>query len=225
MHWAVLFLTVALAGLLPWAARRSARFERTTAVALALILTVNSAAYAGWRIHTGQWDLRYDLPMEFCNWSAIVTVLTLLVRNRTLAELSYFWVMSGSIQGVITPDLPVQFPHIYFFIFFIAHSGLVVAAAYVVIGMRLPPRPGAIGRTVLYTQVYFVAALLLDWGLETNYGYLMRKPTGPSLLDALGPWPFYLLSMQGIGLILVCLLYLPFFLRRWKGRYSVAGGT
>src|SRR5512138_3611414 len=107
MHWAVLFLTVALAALLPWVARRNARLERLMAIVLALMLTANTAAYVGWRIHTGQWDLRYDLPMEFCNWSAMVTVLALLIRNRTLAELSYFWVMSGSIQGVITPDLPV----------------------------------------------------------------------------------------------------------------------
>lgn len=212
-HILILLLTAGAPPLLVLFARGGADHRRTRGIAifLATLLVLNFIVYFAYRVSSGYWDVRYDLPMEFCNWSTIVTVIALLGANRTMAELSYFWVMCGSIQGVITPDLQVRFPHIYFFIFFVAHSGLVVASLFVVFGMGLYPRRRAVLRTFLFTQVYFAVTFAVDIFLDTNYGYLMRKPSGPSLMDHLGPWPVYLFSMQVIGLMFVSLLYLPFY--------------
>ncbi len=178
---------------------------------LASVLILNYIAYIIYRIHSGFWEIKYDLPMEFCNWSMIVTSIALLNQNRVMAELSYFWVMAGSINGVITPDLQVSFPHIYFFIFFIAHSGLVLASAYIVFGLKLYPRKGAVIRAVLYSQIYFLTAFLVNYFLGGNYGYTMAKPNGASALDHFGPWPYYLIVLQVLGVLIFCILYLPFY--------------
>ena len=37
--------------------------------------------------------------------------------------------------------------------------------------------------------------------------------TGTSLIDVLGPWPWYILALEGVGLVLFFLLYLPFAIR------------
>ena len=43
-----------------------------------------------------------------------------------------------------------------------------------------------------------------------NYMFLARKPETASLLDVLGPYPWYLLSLEAVALLLFLVLYLPF---------------
>jgi uncharacterized membrane protein YwaF len=45
--------------------------------------------------------------------------------------------------------------------------------------------------------------------LGTNFGFTAHKPVNPSLLDHMGPWPYYLLGMQGMAVVLFSLLALP----------------
>lgn len=43
-----------------------------------------------------------------------------------------------------------------------------------------------------------------------NYLFICHKPPTPSLIDALGPWPWYVLSLEGVGLAFFVIYYLPF---------------
>ena len=221
VHWSpthilILVLTVFLPAAMIWLARkyRSQKLPHSVAVAFGVTLLVNYAAYVVYRVSAGYWHARYDLPMELCNWATFATAFALITRNRFLAELAYFWVMAGSVNGVISPDLSVSFPHIYFFIFFIAHSGLVCGALYLVFGLQLYPRPGAVWRVFLFSQVYLACAFAINSLLGGNYGYTMAKPASASLLDHLGAWPWYLLSLEGLALAFYAILYLPFWLWR-----------
>lgn len=215
VHILLLFITLLGSVGIPYLAKRfySATGRHQIGIFLGSVLLLNYLIYVIYRVEGGYWQLRYDLPMEFCNWAAVVTSFALFTKNRTLAELSYFWVMAGSLQGVLTPDLSVSFPHIYFFIFFIAHSGLVISSMYLVLGMGLTPRKGAVLRAILYSQIFVIAALCVDFLLDANYGYMRYKPDSGSALDFLGPWPIYLLWLEALGAISFALLYLPFYFK------------
>jgi len=47
----------------------------------------------------------------------------------------------------------------------------------------------------------------------------VHKPPTASLLDLLPPWPWYILWMEAIGLVVMCLiLYLPFAVKDWRAK-------
>lgn len=210
-HFGILLATAVLS----WAAVSRARSAgpktaRRLGAFMAWVQIVNTLAYMAYRIFTGAWDLRYDLPMEFCNWSLVFSLIALFTWNRTMAEVSYYWVMSGSLQGVITPDLETGFPHVYFFVFFINHCGLVISALFLVFGLGLAPTRGSVLRAAGFLVLYAASASLVNLAVGGNYGYLRTKPAAGSLMDYMGPWPWYIVTLHTIAFVLFGLLYLPF---------------
>ena len=58
----------------------------------------------------------------------------------------------------------------------------------------------------------FVADVLFN----SNYMFLRMKPSNGSLLDFLGPYPWYILSLEGVAFIIFLVLWLTF--RKYKFR-------
>ncbi len=88
------------------------------------------------------------------------------------------------------------------------------SALFLVAAGRLRPRPGAWWRALLVLNAYAAAILVLDRLGGTNYLYLAHRPSVPTLLDLLGPWPWYVLAADALAAILFRLLQLPFRRRR-----------
>jgi hypothetical integral membrane protein (TIGR02206 family) len=81
---------------------------------------------------------------------------------------------------------------------------------FLVVGLRLEPRPGAVWRVFGITLVYTAVVGLFDWLTDANYMFLAAVPRHTSLLSVLGPWPWYIVSAAGIALLLLLILDAPF---------------
>ena len=155
------------------------------------------------------------LPMHFCDWAAAAAFFALILRSERMAEVTYFWGMAGTLQGLVTPAIEVGFPHPAWFAFFQLHGGVVLVGLYLVIGHRWRPKKGAVLRAFILANGYLVVAALVNLlSVKNNYGFLRSKPASGSLMDALGPWPIYIVSMQVLALLVFILFDLPF----WRGR-------
>ena len=89
-----------------------------------------------------------------------------------------------------------------------------MAAFYLVVGLRIAPRPGSVLRTFAITLVYTAFVGLVDALSGANYMFLRTPPGNWTLLSVLGPWPWYIASAAGVALILLAALDLPFWLAR-----------
>jgi hypothetical integral membrane protein (TIGR02206 family) len=165
------------------------------------------------------WTLRGSLPVDLCDVALVIAAITCWIPDWALGvELTYFWGLAGTLQAVVTPDLSARFPQLQFLEFVVGHVGVVVAAGYLVIGVRREPRPGAVLRISAVTVAYAVVVGVIDALTGANYMYLRHVPRHASLLSELGPWPWYIPSAAGVAIVLFAVLDGPFWKRRSRRR-------
>jgi hypothetical integral membrane protein (TIGR02206 family) len=203
-HLAALAVLAIAVGLSVWAPRRHpgpwiVPAGRTLAL---LILAAWAGEYLA-DVLLGTWTLRYSLPLQLTDVVSVVSILALWTRRPRLVELVYFWSLTASLQALLTPDLANSFPSVYYFTYFVYHIGAVVAACFLVLGCRLYPKPGAVGRVFATTLGVTAVAGIGDILTGGNYMYLRQKPAHNSLLNLLGPWPWYIVSTVALALALL----------------------
>lgn len=179
--------------------------------ALAALIGATYLVEHAYFIARGTWSLDFNLPLHLTDVVTIVSVLALWTARPLLVELAWFWGLTASLQAVLTPDLgSADFPELLWWTFFITHAGAVVAAVVLVIGRGIEPRPGAVKRVFAATLIVAAAAGTANLLTGGNYMWLREKPEAGSLLDFMGPWPWYIVSAAVLALLLFTLLALPF---------------
>jgi hypothetical integral membrane protein (TIGR02206 family) len=151
-----------------------------------------------------------SLPLQLCDVSILIAAAALWTRWPLLVELTYFWGLAGTIQALLWPDLPQAFPSYPYFQYYLAHGGVVAAALLLVVGLGLHPRRNAVIRIAALTLAYAVFVGVVDAVAGANYMYLRAKPPSPTLLDVMGPWPWYIAFAAVIGALLFTILDAPF---------------
>jgi hypothetical integral membrane protein (TIGR02206 family) len=155
----------------------------------------------------GAWTVRFNLPLQLTDAVTLVSIAALWrPGTMLLVELVYFWALTASVQAVVTPDLGVPFPDLLYFTYFATHSGAVVAACLLVLGCGRIPGPGAAVRVWTTTVGFAAAAAVATVATGGNYMFLRRKPARGSVLDHLGPWPWYIAGGAVLGLLMLLAL-------------------
>jgi hypothetical integral membrane protein (TIGR02206 family) len=182
---------------------RTVIVHRALALLIAAGFVTEQVVYAA----RGIWSDEVNLPLQLSDAVTFVAVAALLRPDkRLLVELTYFWALTASLQAVITPDLNESFPDVLWFTYYATHGGAIVAACLLVFGERRYPRPGAVWRVFGITAAFAACAGLGTLITGGNYMFLRRKPAHGSLLDAMGPWPLYIVVAAAFGLVLMLAL-------------------
>ena len=177
--------------------------------ALAVVLVVDEVSWWVYLLAGGQPGSRlaWSLPLQLCDAGIFVAGFALWFRRQWLVEVTYFWGLTGTLQALLTPDLPQHFPTYPYFQYYIAHGGVVAAALLMVFGLGLHPRRSAVARVAAITVGYAAFVGLVDTLTGANYMYLRSKPATPTLLDVMGPWPWYIVAAGVCALVLFAALH------------------
>jgi len=212
-HLTVIFLTIAVPFILAAIVVRtkSQLAERAIVFSLSALLIFNYIFYMMRVRQFGAVSWQQILPLQLCDWGMVVVIVAMLSGNQRWFEVAYFWGIGGTLQAVLTPNLPYGFPDFRFFSFFISHSGIIAGVVFLMLVHKYRPYPMAIVRVFLWTELYFVITVMADAYTGYNYGFLLHKPEAFSLLSFLSDWrPLYLIQMHGLALVFFIVLYLPF---------------
>jgi hypothetical integral membrane protein (TIGR02206 family) len=192
-------------------ARRGTELQKRliSQVAAATLLSYGCVIYVEMWL-SGDLSWSYSLPLELCHWVLIAAFVALVRPSQIAAEIAYFWGTAGTLQATLTPDIGAGFPSWEFIQFFWSHGGILLAIV-LLIGRGFRPRRGSVLRMMIAVNVYALLVGAIDGFFGWNYGYLYAKPASASVLDYLGPWPWYLAALEVFAFVSFVLLDLP-----WK---------
>ncbi len=219
-HWLILTATCVVPyALSQWTQGKPGTGRaRAVTVAWSAVLLLNYLFILVWATLVGKltrWP--NALPLQLCDWASGAVILALLWRRQQPYELAYFWGLSGTVQALLTPDISAGLGDPLVVAFFVGHCGIVGGVLFLTWGLAMRPSAGAVWRAWLWSQVYLVCAGLVNWACSVNFGYLGAKPPHASLLDWFGPWPWYLGTLEAVGLLFYGLFYLPFWITDRRG--------
>src|SRR5437016_7040277 len=158
---------------------------------LAAVLVVDEVSWWFFLLGGGQpgSQVALSLPLQLCDVAIFIAAAALWTRRQLVVEVTYFWGLAGTIQALLTPDLPQHFPSYPYFQYYIAHGGVVAAALVLVVGLGQRPRRWAVARVAFITVAYAAVVGAVDAIAGANYMYLRAKPPTPTRPNVLGTCP------------------------------------
>jgi hypothetical integral membrane protein (TIGR02206 family) len=181
-------------------------------LAIILLLSVAADPMLCWIRYAPDPELRWrllvqnSLPFYLCDVVSIVLAVALFTNRQRWVELGYLWGVAGTTQGLITPTLFFDWDTPEYYAFFAQHGGVPLAAVSLVFGMGIYPQPGAWKRAVGWSAFYMLIVFGLNAVFHANYGFLNEKPKVPTLMDHMGPWPWYLVALLGLASVFFMIL-------------------
>ncbi|MDR7299947.1 YwaF family protein [Haloactinomyces albus] len=194
-HWAILLLAAAVASLLVGIGRhyQGARATRRISRAFAVVIVAFQLPLQIRSLLPAQWNIHLSLPLHLSDLAWITAAYALWSHRWWAHAPTYYWGLTLTTQAMITPALDAPgFPHLDFIEFWGHHCLVLWAAIYLTWGVGMRPDWRGYAATMGVTLTWTVVTLGINSLLGTNYGFLNHKPSNPSLLDLLGPWPWYL---------------------------------
>ena len=156
-----------------------------------------------------------DLPLHICSYALIMSSVSLFSKNQFCFEFSYLLGVTGTFIAILTPEFNDFDGWVMYVTYFMHHSLIPAFSLWNIIvdGMRLRKL------SILYCLVFLALVSLpvgiICWLTGGNYMYLARIPNVDNPL-VFGEWPFYLIYLNIIGVILMIIVSVPFYFLKNK---------
>ncbi len=181
------------------------------------LVFLNYITWVVLEIIAGTFDHKLHLPVHLCRFANLMIPLVMVWRSYLAYEILFFWGFAGMLQASITPDIAAGFPHFQYFRFWVGHQGVILALVYATVVYEIRPSFRSLVKSFIGLNIFLLVAVLVNTALDANYFWICGKPVNhlgdpiPSLLDFMGPWPWYILTGEFVALAHFLLAYTPFY--------------
>jgi hypothetical integral membrane protein (TIGR02206 family) len=164
------------------------------------------------------------LPFELCSALFFANAYGLWTGNRIALDMMWFWAMGAVLHAYITPTPRAGYPDLNYFQYFIAHGLLLFTAVFGTVGLGRRPGRGGVRRASGALLAFTALVAVVDLVTGENYLYLRHKPPSPTLADAFGPWPTYVVVGLAVATISFAVWAMPWIVvRRMASRRDQLG--
>ena len=212
----LLALALAIAGLFllisakNWLKEEKKLFQLLRWTLLALLF-LSEFSYHFWAFTNQVWSFSEQMPLHLCGIASLTAMIGLLTMRPIWIQISFYIGIIPAFLALITPELPYDYQHFRFWKFFVHHISISWACLFLALA-----RPAVI----TMRSVFFVYALLLAYAVligffinpwaDSNYLFLMQRPTTTSPLDFFGDGFWYYINLCLTTLVLFFCQYLLF---------------
>ena len=149
------------------------------------------------------------LPLHLCPIVIILSIFMMFFHSEVLFQPVYFWSI-GAFFAILMPDIRDGMNNFASQSFFITHFFILFSTAYAFVHFRFrPTKAGFLCSFLLLVTLAFIMYFVNN-KLGTNFLYVNHPPVTKSLMDFMGPWPYYIFSLAGIDIAISFFMYLPF---------------
>jgi len=161
------------------------------------------------------------LPITVCGWAVVFCSYMVIGKTQTLFDISYFWLLSGTIFALITPTVisytgPTRFRY---YQFWLEHLLGYMAIFYMIFVHKMRPTL----KSMIKSYVALVALAVIAYysnrllGPGANYLFMARPEDTPSVLDILpANFALRIFIMTGVITLLFFIAYLPWLIKDIK---------
>ena len=184
LAWLVLWIAVPLLGI-----KILNQNQRKMVVISMIVFMIGQEAIDYWnRMQVRELTLSLDLPLHFCHISLFFAIYLLIKPSKYLYEITYFWGLGGAFQAMLAPDMTDFDNYLGVFLFNAHHAMIILVCLWLAVVDGYRCRKGAILRTLILSNIIIWPVWLVDWLVDANYMYLMKRPPTESPL-VFGEWP------------------------------------
>jgi len=148
-----------------------------------------------------------SLPLHICDFTALAAAIAIRTGNRTARIILHFWGLALSSQALLFPVIQSGPAHCDFWLYWINHGAILVAAIYDMRTRNYRPTWHDWRRATLLLAAYAAIIAPFDALTGLDYGFLGNtRLSQQSMVTMLGPWPARLPIMWLIAVALMALV-------------------
>ncbi|MBN08878.1 MAG: TIGR02206 family membrane protein [Flavobacteriaceae bacterium] len=157
---------------------------------------------------TNQWTTKEHLPLHLCSINALLcTILLFIPRNKILFEFVFYGGVLGGLVALLTPQINDYDGSLFEYLIYYTNHGIIILFPlflYYLLDFKLTKLSWL--RTLIILNILMVIFMPLNSLLGSNYMYVNRPPNVKNPL-IIGEWPYYLVNLEIIILILFLITY------------------
>jgi hypothetical integral membrane protein (TIGR02206 family) len=191
---------------------RKSKYERFFRYSLAFFMISLEVGYHIWQAVNGTWTLIHNLPFDLCTITMYLAAITIVTKNRTLFNISFFWAFGG-ILSVLFPEIPYGPDRYRYFHFFLIHMTFIWAFIYMIFVYDYRP---TLKQFFISCGLLFIISvgfmLPFDLLVKENFMFMVNPGGTPLyLIHSYGAF-IYTVGVIGIMLIIALSWYLPIYI-------------